>query len=211
MSISHSVTVRRNEKLMAVVMVVCTLVIVCTGMIVIFRGQTAYLKSVSANLSTLAEMVAVNSKAIMAFRDTSDAEAILSTLKNEPSIVTGSIRNRWGQMLAVYYRDDNADQGDQQADFMQSSRALSLRGDLLTVIKVIILDGEVIGTVRLRAELSPMFVMLKRDTTMVVVLLLFMCWGFMLFIYSMVKKSIEAMVGSAGSAGRTQMFVDAEG
>jgi hypothetical protein len=179
-------------------------------MIVIFRGQTAYLKSVSANLSTLAEMIAVNSKATMAFRDPRDAEAILNTLKNEPSIVTGSIRNRLGQMLAVYYRD-NADQGDQQADFMQSSRALSLRGDLLTVIKVIILDGEVIGTVRLRAELSPMFVMLKRDTTMVIVLLLFMCWGFMLFIYSMVKKSTEAMVGSTGSAGRTQMFVDAEG
>jgi hypothetical protein len=178
---------------------------------VVVRGQTAYLKSASASLSTLAEMVAVNSKATMAFRDPRDAEAILSTLKNEPSIVTGSIRNRWGQMLAVYYRDDNADKGDQQADFMQSSRALSLRGDLLTVIKVIILDGEVIGTVRLRAELNPMFVMLKRDTTMVIVLLLFMCWGFMLLIYSMAKKSAEAMVASAGSAGRTQMFVDAEG
>jgi hypothetical protein len=198
-----------KEKLIAIVMVVCTLALACAGTMFIVRGQTVYLETASNNLSTLAEMIAVNSKATLAFRDPRDAEEILSTLKNEPSIVAGSIRNRSGQTLATYNRDTGHE--PYQAGFVQSSHASGLGDDLLTVIKVIVLDDEVIGTVRLRADMDPMFVMLKRGTTTVIILLLLGCWGLMLLIYSSVKKSIGTIVGSGGNADRTQVFAEAEG
>jgi uncharacterized membrane protein affecting hemolysin expression len=207
MSIPYGTIIK--EKLIAAVMVICTLGLACTGTIVIVRGQSTYLKTTSENLSTLAELIAANSKAALTFRDTKDAEEILITLRNEPSIILGSIYNRRGQVLATYHRD-NTSHESHQTDSAQSPYISGFGDGLLTVIKVIVLDDEMIGTVRLQADLNPMFVMLKRDTTTVVVLLLFTSWGFMLLIYSSVKKTIRSILCQAGNGHKARVSVEGE-
>jgi len=207
MLILQSATIK--EKLIAVVMVVCTLVLACAGTVFIVRGQTAYLKYTSQNLSTLAELIAVNSKAALTFQDPKDAEEILSTLRNEPSVTFGSVYNRRGQVLATYHRDDTSHKNHQSGSLL-SPYISGIGDDFLTVLKVVVLDDEIVGTVRLQADLNPMFVMLKRDTTTVIILLLFVSWGFMLLIYSSVKKSIRSVLSLVKNGKTAGVFVERE-
>jgi hypothetical protein len=207
MSIFQGATIK--DKLIAAIVVVYTLALVCAGTIFIVRGQTAFLETTSKHLSTLAEMIATNSKASLAFEDPKDAEETLKTLRNEPSIVLGAIYTRRGRALAMYHRD-NTDRESGQTDFTQFPCSSNFDEGLLTVLKVVVLDNEIIGAVRLRADLNPMFVMLKRDTTTAVVLLLLMSWGFMLLIYSSVRKSIRSITNSVKNDNRTRVFVEAE-
>jgi uncharacterized membrane protein affecting hemolysin expression len=195
--------------MIAVFIVVCTLTLACAGTIFIVRGQTIYLEKTSKSLSTLAELIAVNSKAALTFQDPKDAEEILNTLRNEPSVVFGSVYNRRGQVLATYHRDDTSHENHQSGSLL-SPYTSGFGNDSLTVLRVIVLDDEIIGTVRLQADLNPMFVMLKRDTTTVIILLLFMSWGFMLLIYSSVKKSIKSILNPAKNDNKVRVSVEAK-
>ncbi len=198
-----------KDKLIAAIVVVYTLALVCAGTIFIVRGQTAFLETTSKNLSTLAEMIAINSKASLAFEDPKDAEETLKTLRNEPSIVLAAIYTRRGRTLATYHRDDTYC-GAGQTDFAQFPSSSNFEDGFLTVLRVVVLDNEIIGAVRLRADMNPMFVMLKRDTTTIVVILLLASWGFMLLIYSSVRKSIRSVANSVKNNNRTRVSVEAE-
>ena len=67
MSTYHVNTIK--DKLTAAIVAICTLVLACAGTIFIVRGQTIFLETTSNHLSTLAEMIATNSKASLAFED----------------------------------------------------------------------------------------------------------------------------------------------
>jgi hypothetical protein len=203
MSIFHNTTTK--DKLIAAIAVIYTLALVCAGTIFIVRGQTSFLETTSKHLSTLAEMIAINSKASLAFEDPKDAEETLKTLRNEPSIVLGAIYTRHGRALATYNRD-NTDRESGQTNFAQFPCSSSFDDGRLTVLRMVILDNEIIGAVRLRADLNPIFVMLKRDTTTVVVLLLLASWGFMLLIYSSVRKSIRSITNPVKNDNKTRVI-----
>jgi len=207
MSIPHGNATK--DKLTAAIVAVCTLTLACAGTIFIVRGQTAFLETTSNHLSTLAEMIATNSKASLAFEDAKDAVETLKILRNEPSIVLGSIYTRRGQVLAAYHRD-NTDCESNQTNLALLPCSSGFDDGFLTALRTVVLDNEIIGAVRLRADLNPIFVMLKRDTTTAIVLLLFVSWGFMLLIYSSVKKSIRSIATSVGNNSKTLALAEAE-
>jgi hypothetical protein len=207
MSISHDTTIK--DKMTAAIVAICTLVLACAGTILIVCGQTAFLETTSNHLSTLAEMIATNSKASLAFEDAKDALETLKILRNEPSIVLGSIYTRRGQVLAAYYRDNTGCESN-QTNLAQLTCSSGFDDGFLTALRTVVLDNEIIGAVWLRADLNPIFVMLKRDTTTAIVLLLFVSWGFMLLIYSSVKKSIRSIATLGGNNSKTLVLAEAE-
>src|SRR2546425_10148804 len=60
------------------------------------------------NLSTLAEITANNSTAVLAFEDENDAKAVLARLRAEKHIVAGALYNKAGKLFATYPADQPA-------------------------------------------------------------------------------------------------------
>jgi methyl-accepting chemotaxis protein len=110
-------------------------------------------------------MIADNCKAALAFEDAKDAKETLRALHVEFSIVFGCVYTSNNKLFATYYRD-YATTEVHPSDFQKSG--FSFGDGFLTVFRPIILDAEVIGTVCLRSDLHPMYVMLKRDITVII-------------------------------------------
>lgn len=164
-----------KHKLISITLVTCVIALLMAGTAFIAWEWTALRQNMVRNLSTQAEMIADNCKAAMAFGDAKDAAEILGALKAESSIVSACIRNRKGEVFATYYRNKT----DSFADPVYRSNLVELKKNsyvfengLLKTLKNIVLNGEIIGTVYIRSDLTPMYVMLKRNTVTVITVLL---------------------------------------
>ena len=167
MSVWQNMAIR--AKLILITMLTCLAALVLAGVVFIVWEQVTFRSTMVQNLSTQAEMMADNCKAALAFEDTEDAKETLRALHVEPSIVFGCVYNKDGKIFATYYRD-YADSRVQPSEVQESG--YSFGDGFLTVFKSIILDGEKIGIVCVRSDLHPMYVMLKRNTSIIIAILL---------------------------------------
>jgi len=168
MSILQNMTIK--HKLMSIIMLACITGLVLTGVILIVWEINTFRKELIHSLSTQAEMIAENSKAALAFQDAEDAKQTLQALHVEPSIAFGCVYNKDNKLFATYYRD-YAEIKVHPSELQESG--FSFAGGFLTVFKPIILDGETIGTVCLRSDLSPMYAMIKNHISVIIAVLLF--------------------------------------
>ncbi len=168
MPVMKNMTIK--HKLVLITMVTCIAVLLLAGTVLITLEWTNLRRTMARNLSTQAEMIADNCTAAVAFEDAKDAEETLKSLRVEPSIVLGCVRTASGEDFAHYYRDD-VDSSIHPPEFQKEGRSFS--GGFLTVFKGIVLDGDTIGTVCLRSDLYPMYAMLKRNTGIIIAVLLF--------------------------------------
>ncbi len=135
-------------------------------------------------LSSQTAILAENCKAALAFHDAEDAKETLSTLHVEPSIVFGGVYTRDNKLFAAYYRDYVST--EVHPNELQNS-GFSFNGGLLSVFKPIVLDGEIIGTVCLRLDMSPMYATLRRNIGIIIAVL---------FLFALVFSSV---VGTSSS------------
>jgi PAS domain S-box-containing protein len=151
-------------------MLTCVVALLSAAAGFIVWEWTASRRTMVQNLSTQAEMIADNCKASLAFQDAKDAEKTLSALHVQPSIVLGCIYTNKGEVFASYHRKD-VDTRVPPPELQEGG--YSFGDGFLTVFRRIILDSEPVGTVCLRSDLRPMYVMLKRNTCIIIAVLLF--------------------------------------
>ena len=167
MRVLQNMSIKR--KLISITMLTCVAGLL-SAIVVLLAWEWFELKdSIVQNLSIQAEMIADNCKAALAFQDAKDTEETLRALHVEPSIVFGCVHTRDGKHFATYYRDF-AETKVHPSEFMESG--FSFGDGYLTVFKPIVLDGEVIGTVCLRSDLSSMYAMLRHDSLTIIGVLL---------------------------------------
>jgi len=159
-----------KHKLILITMLTCVAALLSVAAGFIVWEWTGLRRTMVQNLATQAEMVAENCKAALAFQDAKDAEKTLSALHVEPSIVFGCVYNKDGKFFATYYRDF-AEIKIHPSKFMENG--FSFGNGYLTVFRPIILDGEITGIVCLRSDLHLMYAMLKRNTFIIIAVLLF--------------------------------------
>jgi PAS domain S-box-containing protein len=159
-----------KHKLISVIMSICLAALVLTGTAFTIWGQINFRGYLARDLSIQAEMIADNCKAALAFNDANDAEKILSSLNAKPSIVYGCVYTQHGKLFASYCRD-GAGGKIYLPKFQESEHSWDDRS--LTVLKDIVLDEEKIGTAYLRSDLSPLHEMLKRNTGIIIIVVLF--------------------------------------
>jgi two-component system sensor histidine kinase/response regulator len=97
-------------------------------------------------LSTLLDVTATNSRAALAFSDPKAASETLNALLVQPNIVHAQLRDAKGRSLAQFNRGAPPIWGDLKGP---DSR--------LSLTRPVVLDGETIGEVALRADLSAMW------------------------------------------------------
>jgi len=101
--------------------------------------------------SSMAEVVAANSTAALTFDDPSAAQKNLSSLRVRPSIVAACLYTPSGAVFSTYHRPDAA--GDLLPPTPGPDGHL-FSGSHLVLFRPVMLDGERVGTVYLRMELT---------------------------------------------------------
>ena len=168
MHVIRNMTIKR--KLIAIIMLTCVIALLSAGAAFILWQWRASRTYMIEDLSVHAEMIAESCTAAVAFQDAEDAKQILKGLHVKSSVVFAGVYSKDGGEFASYY-GSSVDAGI-QPPLMQKD-AHSFADGYLTVFRSIILDGEIIGTVCLRSDLTPMRRMLMRTIRIKIAVLVF--------------------------------------
>jgi signal transduction histidine kinase len=115
-------------------------------------------------------MIADNSQANVLFWDVEDANNVLQSLKAESSIVFGCIYDKQQKVLKDYVRGGvnvNAVRPK-----MLRRQGHYFKDEYLTVFEPVTKEKEEIGGVCLRSDLGPLYAMMRRDVSIIAVVLL---------------------------------------
>jgi PAS domain S-box-containing protein len=157
-----------KDKLVLIIMLTCITGLVLAGAAFIGWEWSTFRNNMVQTASTQAEMIAENCKAALTFRDAEDTKKTLQALHVEPSIVFGGVYTKDNKLFATYYRD-YAEIKVLPPKFQESG--FNFDEGFLTVFKPIVLDEEIIGTVCIRSDMSPMYAMLKRNIGTIIAVL----------------------------------------
>ena len=167
-----------KRKLVSVIMVTCVVALSLAGAVFIAWQWAGLRLAMVQNLSTHAEILANNCKAALTFDDARDATETLNSFDSVPSILVAAVYNKKGELLAAYSRP-----GSQTAirpqDMQKDGHVFE--GNFLTVFKSVVLDEETIGTACIRADLTGMYVTLKRNVQVIIAVLLLSCLAAYIF------------------------------
>ncbi len=95
-------------------------------------------------LLVLADVIAGNTTAALAFNDAKAASESLATLRTDPRIVVAALNDRNGKLFASYTRSRAAG----------AEIPAKTRNSRFSISRAVVLDGESLGTIRLDADLS---------------------------------------------------------
>lgn len=139
-----------------------TAIIMLTSVIALLMGLGAFIiweyfdtkENMVVNLSAHAAIIEDNSKAALAFENADDAQKILSALRANPSIVHARICVEDGSTFAFYNKDSN----DKSIHLLNiKGNGYRFDGNSLNLRRNIILNGKIIGSLYLKANLDELY------------------------------------------------------
>jgi signal transduction histidine kinase len=144
-------TLRRRLLAAMFITSVTSLLLACGTLL--FYELFATKRSMTHNLSTLAQAVAANSTALLAFNDQTRAQEILSALKSEPDVVNACLYDNSGHLFS------SAPPGSPTNLFPSAPGpdGFQFSGYYLTVFQPVVQGGGRLGTLFIREDLHGMF------------------------------------------------------
>jgi signal transduction histidine kinase len=115
---------------------------------------TSFRATMVRSLSMQAQIMGANSASALLFRDAKSSEETLSALKAAPSILFGGIYTIAGEPLAMYWRDAPGRPAPLPPMPPDQTEEHSFTGKELTLIRSIVFQGKLIGTVYIRSDLQ---------------------------------------------------------
>ncbi|MBM4026710.1 MAG: HAMP domain-containing protein [Planctomycetes bacterium] len=158
-----------KHKLIAIIMLTCVVSLTLVGVVFAAWERAALRHALVRDLSAHADVLADNCKAAITFRDPADASGVLRTVGAIPSILTACVYTSDGELFAAHRRKGATVALPRPAP-ARDGREFDWRSLVLT--KPVLLDGESIGTVCLRADLTPLHTRLKHSFTVILCLVL---------------------------------------
>jgi two-component system sensor kinase FixL len=164
MPVLRNITIK--YKLISIIMLACIVGLVLAGIAFIGWEQSVFRDNMVQIVSTQAEMIAENCKAALSFQDAEDAKKILGALHVESSVVFAAVYTKDGKLFATYYRDYISMSVHPKE---VQDKGYSFENGFLTVFRPVFLGDEFIGRVCIRADMSPLYAMLKRNISVIVI------------------------------------------
>ncbi len=187
-----------KHKLIVILMLTCVSSLTLAGVVFGAWEWTALRHTIVQDLSAYAEILADNCKAAITFRDPADASAVLRTVGAIPSVAAACVYTKDGGLFAAYVR-----QGatvvlppPREADDAPASGRNSL-----ILRKPVVLNGEPIGVVCLRADLGPLHLRIRRSL-LVIFCLVLMSSLMAYLISSRLQRIISAPILELAGAAR---------
>jgi signal transduction histidine kinase len=138
-----------RQKLMLIALLTTGGTLLLAGTALILFNAERFRREMVVDLSTLAEIVAQNSTAVLSFKDTVAGTETLRSLSARKPIVAAGLYGKDGRLLARYQRDPGVELPPRPAE-----DSADFGDDGLVVFHPVKLKGERIGTVYLRSDLS---------------------------------------------------------
>jgi signal transduction histidine kinase/ActR/RegA family two-component response regulator len=158
-----------NKKLLLVITLTsCIALLIACGAFVTY-DLVSFRQKMVEEISILAEIIGNNSSAALVFDDPESASEVLSALGARPSIHSASIRTVGGQIFASYSRSGESGQLEGAVPDNVSER---FEGGYLHLSRPIVLEGETVGSVHVRTDLSEFSARTQRYSTIVVIVFL---------------------------------------
>ncbi len=143
MSLFRNLNIRR--KLILVLLSITAFSLISFSSIMAYKDIQGFKDNLARNLIVLAGAVGTNSRASIIFNDSEAATTILSSLKEEKEVQFGALYDPKGQRFASFFRDSNTDFPLPKLD----KPGHRFFPDHFEIIKQIILNDEVVGTIYL--------------------------------------------------------------
>lgn len=176
-----------KNKLKAIILLTSGIVLLLASGAFVTHEVYSFRRSMVADLFTLAELVGINSQAMLSFGNFKEAEQNLAALKAKSNIIYTLLFAPSGKLFASYYRegvDQNAlpsysylkDYYKQKQPIQDSDTAIEdnyfFVGNHIDVFKKIIIDEEFIGTVYIQSDLRELNNRLVWAASIIVVVML---------------------------------------
>ncbi len=169
-----------QAKLATIVMLICSTLVVLMAALFVFDKVVSFRRSMVENHTMLAETIAKNSTAALAFDDPAAALATLSALRVVGDVVEAAIYTGIGREFAVY-RQDGQENGtamkinekivaEVEKETMATAAHIFDKG-YLELAAPIVLDGKRLGYITIRADLKELFNRLLESIILVVTLI----------------------------------------
>jgi signal transduction histidine kinase/HAMP domain-containing protein len=186
-----------KRKLTLITMLTSSVALLLAGVSYVTYDLITFRRTMTRDLSTLAEIIGANSAAALAFDDQPFAKEVLTSLSVKQNIVGASLSKKDGRLFARYDRGPTAGGGrlDQPA-----RRRSGWRAGLLEISRPIVFDREAIGSIAIQSDLQEFYARLERYGTLgALVMLVSSGIGFVLS--SKLQRAIsEPILHLAGTA-----------
>lgn len=194
MNLLRDVPIRRKLVLILMLTTGGALLLAGTGLLVLdyFRFR----QEMATDLEALAEIIAQNSTAAVAFQDTQAAKENLAALGAKSSVLAAALYDEDGTPFATWSRSGKTS----AIPLRPEPDGSRFRGDSLIFFKPVVLNGERIGTVYLASGLSEIWKRLRlRVATVVFVFLAAAAaaLGFSSALQALISRPILDLAGTA--------------
>lgn len=158
-----------KNKLITIMMLTCISALTLTGIGFVAWQSYALQKSVIQNLSIQAKIISENCKIALASDDPHYAEEALAKLCANPSITYACIRDYADKVFSTYHRDPD----DNSIHLFEINEdGYGFGNSSISILEEIVYKGEAIGTVSIRSDLNPAYIILKHNSTIIIPVLL---------------------------------------
>jgi len=152
------------RRKLAVLMVATGSIVVLLSSSVLWIFKSIDLRETAvAEISTLAETMGSNTTAALTFQDRHAAEETLGALRADPRILRASVFAKDGSLFARY-----AQRGVSPGSPRLRPVGYYFEGATVQLVRPIILDGEVIGTIQVRSSLTSAYAHMARNLAVIV-------------------------------------------
>jgi two-component system cell cycle sensor histidine kinase/response regulator CckA len=148
-----------RRQLMLLMALVCAVAFLLASVALLSYEAARSRTEMEQNLHSLAQVVGANSTAALSFADRRAGAENLAALAVKPEVMSAALYTPSGQLLAAYHRPD-APASDSAPESGPPGPVLSERS--LLVLEPVLLDGETVGTVSIKAGMEGVSGRLKR-------------------------------------------------
>ena len=153
-----------KDKLRVVILITSAVVLVIASSIFVINEIIVFRRNMVTDLLTLAELIGINSQAMLSFENRKEAEENLSALKAKSNIISAHLFDAYGEPFASYDREhvprqQGASLRKYYFDITQMPQeeikdSYFFKDNHLDVFKKIIIANEHIGTLHIQSDLT---------------------------------------------------------
>jgi two-component system sensor histidine kinase/response regulator len=158
-----------RQKLTRIILFTCAVAVLVACTVFATYDILDTRSSMAQDLGTLAEIVGSNTSAALTFTDRESAHQILSSLTAKPHIVEACIYLPDGTVFDCYHRPgSNAEAAPPPAQ----PQGVRIASSHMLVFRTIRLNGEAMGTIYLKSDLSELYLRMARFAGIILLILL---------------------------------------
>jgi signal transduction histidine kinase len=196
-----------SRKLVLIILLTTGVVFLLTAGAYIARDHFTLREKMLDDLSVLARIVDANTSADLYFNNQEDPEAVLSTLKARPQILSARLLTVDGQLFAVYVRGDRA--GDALEPPLLEEDGAAFVGGQLVLRRTLNVEGTAAGSLYIQYDTSELRLRLWTAIGATVVLMLAVALVALLlssWLQRVVSEPLLQLVDVAGRVRRTEDY-----